>query len=108
MQSLRPALFVAAAFAVHPFAAKAAEPVAPANALTDTERHDTRKIYVARCAKCHEFYEPSDYSSKEWSVWMTKMGKKSKLTAEQLVLMRRYTDELRTNPPPATVKIKAK
>ncbi|MBI3876490.1 MAG: hypothetical protein HY300_11160 [Verrucomicrobia bacterium] len=104
MRLLRPILFTAAVLIANQFTAKAVESVGTGPALTDTEQRDARKIYVAKCAKCHEFYAPSDYSSGEWSVWMTKMGKKSRLSAEQLVLMRRYTDELRTNPPPAKLK----
>ena len=38
-----------------------------------------RKLYVAKCAKCHKFYDPAKYSDEEWQIWMTKMSKKAKL-----------------------------
>src|SRR5438094_8148025 len=51
-----------------------------------------RKLYVAKCAKCHKFYDPAKYSDAEWHKWMTKMSKKSKLTPEQSELLSRYID----------------
>ena len=84
--------------------ASAAEPPAPTPLLSPEEQTQARKIYVAKCAKCHEFYEPSNYKSADWNTWMTKMGRKSKLSADQLALLRRYTETLRTSPPPVKVK----
>src|SRR5439155_23833540 len=42
-----------------------------------------RNLYVAKCAKCHKFYDPARYTDEEWQKWMAKMSKKSKLTPEQ-------------------------
>jgi len=50
---------------------------------TQDEKGTARKLYVIKCAKCHKFYDPAKYSDEEWKVWMRKMSKKSKLTAEQ-------------------------
>ena len=52
-----------------------------------------RKLYVAKCAKCHKFYDPKKYSDEEWHKWMRKMSKKSKLTPEQEALLSQYIDE---------------
>ena len=51
-----------------------------------------RKLYVAKCAKCHKFYDPAKYSDAEWHKWMAKMSKKSKLTTEQSEILSRYID----------------
>ena len=72
---------------------------AEAAELSPKETADARKIYVAKCAKCHELYDPKTYTGPEWSDWMKKMGRKSKLKPEQLELLVRYTDTLR---PPIT------
>lgn len=60
--------------------------------LTREEIRDARKIYVAKCAKCHRFYEPKDYSEADWQMWMRKMNKASKLTEEQARLLTKYLD----------------
>jgi len=56
------------------------------------ETSDARKVYVAKCAKCHKFYDPAKYSDEEWHKWMVKMSKKSKLTPEQSEMLSRYID----------------
>jgi len=57
-----------------------------------------RKIYVAKCAKCHKLYPPAKYSDEEWAKWMRKMGKKAKLNAEQEVLVSGYIEEVIRTP----------
>src|SRR6266404_2175046 len=52
-----------------------------------------RKLYLAKCAKCHKFYDPAKYTDGEWAMWMEKMGKKAKLKPEQKQLLSRYIDE---------------
>ena len=42
-----------------------------------------RKLYYAKCAKCHKLYDPASYSDQEWNMWMVKMKKKAKLNDEQ-------------------------
>lgn len=54
-----------------------------------------KKIYTSKCARCHEIYEPGAYGDAEWSRWMTKMIRKSRLNKEQAELLARYTDSLR-------------
>ena len=74
----------------------AAHPAASADELPLKELTAARKIYVAKCAKCHQFYEPTDYSENDWRTWMEKMNKKSKLKEEQARLLTRYLDAYRT------------
>lgn len=52
-----------------------------------------RRLYVAKCAKCHKFYDPARYSDAEWQMWMAKMSKKSKLNTEQRELLSNYIEE---------------
>lgn len=60
-----------------------------------------RQLYVTKCAKCHKFYNPANYSDEDWQKWMAKMSKKSKLTAEQSELLSKYIEEnLRKRPAP--------
>ena len=54
-----------------------------------------RAIYVAKCAKCHRFYEPTKYAEPDWRAWMIKMNKKSKLKPPQSELLNRYLDTYR-------------
>jgi mono/diheme cytochrome c family protein len=51
-----------------------------------------RKLYVAKCAKCHKFYDPAKYSDEDWRMWMAKMSKKSKLKPEQEEILSRYIE----------------
>jgi hypothetical protein len=52
-----------------------------------------RKLYVAKCAKCHKLYDPAEYSDAEWSKWMAKMTKKARLTPEQGSVLVDYINE---------------
>jgi hypothetical protein len=54
-----------------------------------------RKIYVVKCAKCHRFYEPNDYSEADWQRWITSMSEKSKLKPAQSELLGRFLDAYR-------------
>ncbi len=64
--------------------------------LSDTDLAAAAKLYHAKCARCHKFYDPAAYSQAEWDVWMQKMGKKSKLKPDQFALLSRYLETLRT------------
>ena len=68
---------------------------AKADELTPKEAAAGRKVYVAKCAKCHKFYEPKSYNEADWGRWMESMSRKSKLKTEQDKLLRRYLDEYR-------------
>jgi len=68
---------------------------AGADVLTPEEIAVARKIYETKCAKCHAFYEPTNYVEIDWRKWMVKMSKKSKLKPEADKLLNRYLDEYR-------------
>ena len=70
----------------------------PASAaeLSSKELKDAKKLYTAKCAKCHKFYDPSAYNQVEWDEWMQKMRKKSKLKENQFELLSRYLETVRS------------
>jgi len=57
-----------------------------------------RKLYVAKCAKCHKFYDPAKYSDEQWQIWMSKMSKKAKLKPAQEELLARYIENTFRHP----------
>jgi hypothetical protein len=61
-----------------------------------------QKLYVAKCAKCHKFYDPAKYSEANWQMWMGKMSKKAKLKPEQEQVLSRYIAENLRSPKGAT------
>lgn len=67
------------------------------NELTVKEFTAARKLYEAKCAKCHRFYEPKKYSEADWRTWMNKMSAKSKLKPDQEDLLKRYLDAYRAD-----------
>lgn len=81
--------------------------VAPEHDLTRKQRIAAKKIYDSKCAKCHRFYEPKDYSEDEWRLWMAKMSKKAKLNPGQDRLLNRYLDSFRAQNPAPTLSGKA-
>ena len=52
-------------------------------------------MYVLKCAKCHQFYDPADYGDASWSKWMTKMSRKTKLSSDEDDLLRSYLEAYR-------------
>ena len=63
--------------------------------LSDTDRYAAARLYHAKCARCHKFYDPAAYDQTEWDVWMQKMGNKSKLKPDQFALLSRYLETFR-------------
>lgn len=63
--------------------------------LSNEEIAGARKLYGAKCARCHKFYDPADYAGDEWREWMTKMSKKARLRPVQEELLSRYLEALR-------------
>jgi hypothetical protein len=47
-------------------------------------------LYALKCARCHKFYDPAQYSDEEWQLWMRKMSRKSKLQPSEDQLLSRY------------------
>lgn len=77
-----------------------APPPPPATGLgtTSPEEFDAaRKLYVNHCGRCHKFYDPNKYSDSQWSDWMRKMAKKSKLGAEQEEVLARHLELYRSD-----------
>ncbi len=68
---------------------------AGADELKLKEMTEARRIYVAKCAKCHKFYEPKSYNDADWQKWMDSMSRKSKLKADQEDLLKRYLQAYR-------------
>jgi len=60
--------------------------------LPTSETAAARKLYVAKCSKCHKFYDPAKYSDEKWQMWMGKMSKKAKLKPEQQEMLSRYIE----------------
>jgi hypothetical protein len=89
------ALFLLTAFALG--LAGCAGPASATDSPGDPARAG-RKLYVAKCAKCHKFYDPAKYSDAEWAMWMEKMGRKAKLKPDQQQILARYIDETLRSP----------
>jgi len=49
---------------------------------------------VAKCAKCHKFYDPANYSDQDWKIWMGKMSKKAKLKPDQEAAVSHYIERV--------------
>ena len=72
-------------------------PLAPKTSdLTSEEWESGTRLYVAKCARCHKFYNPADYREVEWRSWVTKMSRKARLESEQKKLLSRYLETFRT------------
>ena len=65
-----------------------------------------QKLYVVKCARCHKFYNPANYSDAKWREWMDKMSRKAKLKPEQKETLSEYLEAFRTgtNPPAKPTK----
>jgi hypothetical protein len=70
---------------------------AEAEELSAGEIKVAKKIYVAKCAKCHKFYDPAKYSDTDWRKWMDKMSRKAKLKPDQKEILSKYLDTFRSN-----------
>jgi hypothetical protein len=75
----------------------AASRLAAADPLSSTDLAAARKLSAVKCTKCHKFYEPADYNQADWSEWMEKMRKKSKLKPAQFDLLSRYLEDARAS-----------
>jgi len=64
--------------------------------LSEQELAAARKLYNAKCAKCHKFYNPANYTDAQWREWMRMMSQKSKLRLDEAQLLSRYLDTFRT------------
>jgi hypothetical protein len=72
--------------------------VLPARAADTTSVTETgRKLYTAKCARCHKFYDPAKYSDEAWHTWMDKMSRKAKLKPDQKETLSEYLETFRTH-----------
>ena len=78
--------------------------LARAEDLAANEISVARKVYVAKCAKCHRFYEPANYSEPDWRRWMTSMSRKSKLKPDQEALLNKYLEAYRAGRVPSPLR----
>src|SRR5258706_16126217 len=64
-------------------------PLPPGGAalLSPEAAASARTLYVAKCAKCHKFYDPAKYNDLQWHTWMTKMSRKAKLKPNETELV---------------------
>lgn len=67
-------------------------------ALSPTELKAARKLYLGKCAKCHELHSPAAYTSSQWNDWLTKMNRPARLNPAQAMMIKRYTEMLREKP----------
>ena len=70
-------------------------PAGAADVSTANPLDAGRKLYVAKCARCHKLYDPNKYSDAAWDKWMAKMTRKAKLKPDQADLISRYVATLR-------------
>jgi hypothetical protein len=68
---------------------------ARAGDLSAVELRNARKLYIAKCAKCHKLHDPAGYTVSEWASWMAKMSRKARLKKDQEELLSRYLETLR-------------
>lgn len=68
---------------------------AAAVGLSAVEAQAAVRLCAAKCLRCHEFYDPAQYSQTEWRRWMGKMSRKARLQPDQETLLTRYFAGLR-------------
>jgi len=54
-----------------------------------------KKLYTAKCARCHPFYDPAKYDEERWNTWMEKMRRKAHLNDEQYKQLSEYLRSVR-------------
>ena len=54
-----------------------------------------KKLYEASCARCHDLYNPSDFSAEEWKPIMVKMQKKAKISDAEAATIYAYVTTLK-------------
>ena len=71
---------------------------ADTDGLSTEEQRSASRLYTAKCARCHKFYNPANYDDTEWRIWMTKMSRKARLKSDQQLLLSRYLETFRAVP----------
>jgi hypothetical protein len=67
---------------------------------TGNADYTAQQLYEIKCAKCHKFYDPANYSQEDWDMWMRKMSRKAKLNPAQRDLLSEYLETFRQKPAP--------
>ncbi len=78
-----------------------------ASLVKSAERHWTKagfsearlevasRLYIVKCARCHQVYDPSDYTQSRWNFWMSRMSKTAHLDADQEQLLSQFAAAIR-------------
>ena len=66
--------------------------------LSPARAQEGRRLYDAKCLRCHKSYDPHSYSGPQWDSWMTKMSRKAHLDPWQQDLLLRYLGAVRSTP----------
>src|SRR5947209_13583513 len=98
---MRLGLFI---FSVLIASAGCSSPIARPELPRSPENEQGRKLYIAKCARCHKLYDPRNYSDQEWQTWMVKMAKKSKLSPDQQEEISHYVEAAIRQPANQTKK----
>jgi hypothetical protein len=69
--------------------------------MSSEEIASAKQLYLAKCARCHKFYDPAAYADGEWRIWMAKMSKKARLKPDQEQLLSRYLQAFRSRKAPS-------
>ena len=68
--------------------------------LNPASAQEGRKLYDAKCLRCHKSYDPHAYTGPQWDAWMNKMSRKAHLDTGQQDLLVRFLEAVRSTPPP--------
>ena len=63
--------------------------------LSADEISKAAKLSVNKCVRCHQLYDPVQYTDAVWASWMGKMSRKAHLKADQTELLSRYFEAFR-------------
>ena len=66
--------------------------------LSPVHAQEARRLYDAKCLRCHKSYDPRAYSGRQWDSWMSKMSRKARLDTGQQDLLVRYLRAVRSTP----------
>jgi len=56
-----------------------------------------KRLYTAKCARCHQLYDPAKYDANTWDAWMEKMRQKARLNEDQVKQLDEYCRAVREN-----------
>lgn len=72
----------------------------PGTTVADLEQG--RSLYLARCTRCHQPFEPREFPPEQWPREVTEMMKRSKLDATEAAGITRYLVTMSTLAPGAS------